>query len=67
MHTIIRNLSRETLLSEVPALCISLAVAEFFYKFHSFILECTAFLATWLLLSYAISFFIRKPAAVGRG
>ncbi len=62
MHTIIRNFSRETFLSEVPALLVSLAVAEFLYKFHSFVLECIAFLATWLVLSYALSFFVRERA-----
>jgi hypothetical protein len=30
-------------------------VAEFFYKFHSFTLECVAFLATWFALSYLLS------------
>ena len=33
------------LLGFVPAL----VVTEMFYKFHSFSLECMAFLATWLL------------------
>jgi hypothetical protein len=34
------------LLGFIPAL----VVTEMFYKFHSFSLECMAFLATWLLL-----------------
>jgi hypothetical protein len=34
------------LLGFIPALVIT----EMFYKFHSFSLECIAFLATWLLL-----------------
>ena len=34
------------LLSFIPALVI----AEMFYRFHSFSLECMAFFATWLLL-----------------
>jgi hypothetical protein len=29
-------------------------VSEFFYKFHSFTLECCAFLATWYALSFPI-------------
>ena len=33
------------LLGFIPAL----VVTEMFYKFHSFSLECMAFLATWLL------------------
>ena len=34
------------LLGFIPALVLT----EMFYKFHSFSLECMAFLATWLLL-----------------
>jgi hypothetical protein len=29
---------------------VSFVIAEFFYKFHSFTLECAAFLATWFVL-----------------
>ena len=39
---------------ELPALGIALLIAELFYKFHSFILECAAFLATWYCLSWLI-------------
>jgi hypothetical protein len=28
-------------------------VAELFYKFHSFTLECLAFLATWYVFDFA--------------
>jgi hypothetical protein len=38
------------LLGFIPAL----VVTEMFYKFHSFSLECIAFLATWLLLDVLI-------------
>jgi hypothetical protein len=34
---------------------LALLVAEVFYKFHSFTLECLAFLATWFLFSYLLS------------
>ncbi len=37
---------------ELPALGISLIIAELFYKFHSFTLECGAFLLTWYGLSW---------------
>jgi hypothetical protein len=30
---------------------VAFLIAEFFYKFHSFTLECLAFLATWFVLS----------------
>lgn len=32
----------------------ALVVTEMFYKFHSFSLECIAFLATWLLFDVLI-------------
>lgn len=34
-----------------PTLVASLVIAELFYKFHSFILEAVAMLATWWLLT----------------
>jgi hypothetical protein len=60
MYSIVRNLSgRQLVLFEVPALFGSLVVAEFFYKFHSFTLECLAFLATWFVLSSGLSAIAR--------
>ena len=41
---------RQLLARQAPALVISLIVAELFYKFGSFTLECLGFLATWLVL-----------------
>lgn len=37
---------------EAPSLASSLAIAEVFYKFHSFVLECAAFLGTCIALSW---------------
>ena len=37
---------RQLHLEQVPALGVSLLIAESFYKFHGFISECVAFLAT---------------------
>jgi hypothetical protein len=52
MHTLIEGLGLvETLRAELPWLMASMVIAEFFYKFHSFTLECVAFLATWYALS----------------
>jgi hypothetical protein len=42
---------RETWVVAGPTLVVSLAVAEVFYKFHSFILEAVAMLATWWILT----------------
>jgi len=38
---------RQALVGQAPALGVSLVCAELFYKFHSFTLECAAFLVTW--------------------
>lgn len=38
----------------VPFL-VSFAIAEFFFKFKSFALECLAFLAVWFVLSFVQS------------
>ena len=53
MYSLIRHLGlREALLQEAPSLFLSMLVAELFYKFHSFALECGGFLATWIVISY---------------
>jgi hypothetical protein len=52
MYTLVRQLgSREIVAREAPTCAASLVLAEFLYKFHSFTLECLAFMATWLALS----------------
>lgn len=51
--------TREIFLEQLPVLMISMAIAEVFYKFHSFTLECIAFLATWYVADL-ISWFIRN-------
>ena len=42
--------SGELFKRQLPAFLIAFVVAELFYKFHSFALECAAFLATWFVL-----------------
>jgi hypothetical protein len=52
MYALIHNLkTRVALVQESSTFVVSLAIAEVFYKFHSFSLECLAFLATWGVLS----------------
>ncbi len=41
---------RNLLLQQLPTLLMAGVIAELFYKFHSFTLECAAFLATWYLI-----------------
>ena len=60
MYTLIKMMPiRQFLLEQVPALGASLVIAERFYKFHSFTLECIAFLATWFAADGLMRFFIR--------
>ena len=47
---------RRLLLEQLPALVASFLIAELLYKFHSFTLECAAFLATWYALDGALGF-----------
>lgn len=51
MYELIRRLTaRQLTFEQLPLLLISLGIAEFFYKFHSFLLETGAFLLTWFAL-----------------
>jgi len=55
MYMLLRMLSaRELLIGQLPALAIAWLIAELFYKFHSFSLECAAFLVTWFVLDVLI-------------
>lgn len=38
-----------------PSAAAAVVIAELFYKFHSFTLECVAFLATWYVLDQIIA------------
>ena len=55
--------AKELLLVEAPSLFVSLVVAELFYKFGSFTLECGAFLLTWCAVGAAF----RAGAVLRRG
>lgn len=50
---------KQRLLSFVPALALS----EVFYKFHSFTLECAAFLGTWLVFDLLAEWVDGVPGA----
>lgn len=55
MFTLLRSLTlRKFLVEQLPALVIAWVIAELFYKFHSFSLECAAFLLTWFVLDALI-------------
>jgi hypothetical protein len=60
MFTLTRGFtSRAAMLAETLSFAFALLIAELFYKFHSFTLECVAFLATWWIIGAAVSLFIR--------
>ncbi len=55
---------RRDLLVRLPGLPLAFLIAELFYKFKSFALECAAFLVTWLVIDWiveAIAKRLRKP------
>jgi hypothetical protein len=55
MFTLLRLLPfRRIALEQAPTLAAAWLVAETFYKFHSFTLECAAFLVTWFAFDGAL-------------
>jgi hypothetical protein len=53
MYRSIKNQGLKTfLLQEAPYGLTALVIAELFYKFKSFSLECAAFLLTWFVLGF---------------
>lgn len=46
---------RQLLVRHAPTLVGALAIAEMFYKWHSFLLETGGFLLTWFVLDAAVS------------
>ena len=69
MFELLRSSSvQQLLVRQAPALVISLVVAEMFYKFGSFTLECLGFLATWFVLDATLALVMRafaRPAPDG--
>ncbi len=71
MFHLVRTLTIPQLLTrQMPTLIVSFVIAELFYKFHSFTLECAAFLATWFVLDAAVQLLAPRrtgaPAREGR-
>lgn len=61
MYTLSRAVSlRELLLGQAPMIVASLLIAEFFFKFHSFILEAAGFLVVWYLIDYIADIVVRR-------
>lgn len=56
MYTLLRQVpTRLLLLIQAPSFLIAFVIAEVFYKFKSFALECIAFLATWFVIDAVIN------------
>lgn len=55
MYTFVRSLpTRRLFIEQFPAMVSAWLIAELFYKFGSFSLECAAFLLTWFVLDALI-------------
>lgn len=63
MYALISKLpARQLLLRHAPTLVGALAIAEMFYKWHSFLLEAGGFLLTWFVLDALVSLLERAFA-----
>jgi hypothetical protein len=64
MFSLIKDLGlRLAMKQEAVPFLIAFAIAEFFFKFKSFALECIAFLAVWFVLSFIQSLFVAHDGA----
>jgi hypothetical protein len=64
MFRLVRSITlKQCFLEQLPALAGAALIAEVFYKFHSFLLECGTFLATWFLLDLLLQGAARLLAA----
>lgn len=60
MYTLLRLLPAKRLAYEqMPTLTFAWIIAELFFKFHSFTLECAAFLGTWFMLDALVQRVVR--------
>jgi hypothetical protein len=56
MYTLLRSVPiRQLFAMQAPAFLAAFVIAELFYKFHSFTLECLAFLATWFVIDFVVT------------
>ena len=63
MYQLLRELpTQQLLVRQLPSFLVAFMIAEMFYKFHSFTLECAAFLVTW----FVIDALAELPALVMR-
>ena len=55
MYRLIRGRSLKDISVDAVPLGVALVIAELFFKWHSFTLECAGFLATWFALDWGWS------------
>lgn len=61
MYALLRSLSlNQLLIQQIPVLIVCILIAEAFYKFRSFTLECIAFLITWYVIDAVVSFLVKR-------
>jgi hypothetical protein len=63
MYQLIHSLTVSDLFKrQALVFLVAFLVAEFFYKFHSFTLECIAFLVTWYVLDAVMQLVMPRKA-----
>ena len=63
MYQLIHSLTvNELFKRQLPVFLLAFVIAELFYKFHSFTLECAAFLATWYVLDAIVQWVVPRKA-----
>jgi hypothetical protein len=63
MYTLVKGSGAKKLMSaEMPAIALALVLAETLYKFGSFLLECSAFLFTWYIISFLFNKLFARPS-----
>lgn len=63
MYSLMRSHSPKSFfLTQLPSLAAAFVLAELFYKWKSFSLECLGFLATWFVLDWLLNVVLRLVA-----
>ena len=63
MFSLLKELGlRVAVKQEAVPFIIAFGIAEFFFKFKSFALECLAFLAVWFVLSFVQSLVLPRTS-----
>lgn len=65
MYQLIKFLSvQQLVIRQLPLFIMSFVIAALFYKFGSFAIECTAFLATWAVMDFLVGLFAKDKSKV---